>query len=89
MATTPPPKPPVPAKPEPQIQVPKLGRLQRNAANEAVESAREWLGTNGTAVAFQAHKLIDARVAPLLPWLHKAVDDGMAWGIAKLTALKF
>lgn len=76
-------------QPEPQIQVPKLGRLQRNAANGAVENAREWLEANGPAVAFQAHKLIDAQLAPLLPALHKAVDDGLAWVIAKLAALKF
>jgi hypothetical protein len=71
------------------IQVPKLGRLQRNAANEAVESAREWLAANDEAVAFQAHKLIKTRVEPLVPRLHKAVDDRMAWVIAKLAALKF
>jgi hypothetical protein len=87
MATVPP-APPKPA-PEPTIKVPKLGRLQRNALNGAVESTVEWLEANGAAVVFQGHKVIRVWVEPVVPWLHKGVDDGLAWVIAKLATLKF
>lgn len=80
----PPAKPPVPT-----VKPPQLGRLQRNAANGAIENVQDWLAANDAALRAQAHALIDRAAAWLQSVAKPGVDKGLDWLVAKINALKF
>lgn len=93
MPTTPvPPTPPKPAAPvpaPPAIKKPSLNWATKNALNNGVETAQEWLKANDKALRGQAHARIDQAVKWVEDQAKPGVDKGLDWLVAKVNALKF
>lgn len=85
--STQPPTPP--AKTPPPIKKPKLNIVTRNALNNAVEDAQEWLETNDKALRAQAVARIDQATDWMESVAKPAVDKAITWVGVKINALKF